>query len=181
MQGIVLLMSHVHLIILNNIMKRDFTIGIISGVVLTFIGVFIQFQMNKNYENTKEIQRWDIITIKQLDNRLTRSYSILLTSKSSVFNDRWNNYIYDVFYPWNSNLYIIDAHIKQNHSSIYEKFASTCSDFRTIHDLLNGIRKLQNPSTNKEKVALKELEKKTKKELDRLTNKINLIKEELSE
>jgi hypothetical protein len=101
-------------------MKKDFTIGIIAGVVLTFIGVFIQFQLNKNYEMTKKNEKLDIITIKQLNNRLHRSYSILLTSKSSVFNDRWNNYIYDVFYPWNSNLYILDAHVKQSkHSARY--------------------------------------------------------------
>lgn len=162
-------------------MRKDFTIGIIAGVVLTFIGVFIQFQLNKNYEMTKENEKLDIITIKQLDNRLQRSYSILLTSKSSVFNDRWNNYIYDVFYPWNSNLYILDAHIKQNHNAIYEKFESTCSDFRIIHDLLNEIRKLQNPSTSMEKVALSQIEEKAKEKLDSLTIKINLIKEELSD
>ncbi len=39
--------------ILNDIMKRDYIIGMILGVALTFIGVFIQFRMNKDYENTK--------------------------------------------------------------------------------------------------------------------------------
>ncbi len=45
------------------------------------------------------IQKLSSITIKQLDTRLTRNYSILLTSRSTVFTDRWNNYIYTVFYP----------------------------------------------------------------------------------
>jgi hypothetical protein len=162
-------------------MKKDFTTGIISGVVLTFIGVFIQFQMNKNYENTKEIQRLNNITIKQLDNRLTRSYSILLTSKSTVFKDRWNNYIYTVFYPWNSDLYILDAHIKQNHLAIYNKFENVCADFRTIHNILNDIRKLQKPSTKKENNKLEIKEKEVKEKLDSLTTKINVIKNELSE
>jgi hypothetical protein len=40
---------------------------------------------------------------------------------------------------------------------------------------------LQNPSTNKEKVTLNQLEEKVKEELDSLTIKINLIKEELSD
>ena len=161
-------------------MKKDYIIGIISGVFLTFVGVFIQFQMNKNYENAKEIQRLNIITIKQLDNRLTRSYSIFLNSRSTVFKDRWDNYIYTVFYPWNTDLYILDAHIKQNHSAIYNEFESVCSDFRTIHNTLNDIRKLQNPSTKKENNKLEEKEKEVKEKLDSLTTKINIIKKELS-
>lgn len=160
--------------------KKDFTIGIVSGVILTFIGVFIQFQLNKNYELNKEIEKLDVITIKHLDNRLTKSYSILINSGSSVFKERWDYYIYNVIYPWNSNLYLIDVHIKQNHPSVYEDFEIVKNSFKEIHKLLNELRKAQNLSSKKKENELSFLENKVEKKLDSIRLIINIIKSELS-
>ncbi len=161
-------------------MKWDFTFGTILGLILTFFGVLIQFHCIKDYENSKEIKKWNIISIKQLGDRWHRSNSIYSTSGSSVFVDRWNNYIYNVYYPWESNLYMIDAHIKQNHPQIYNNFQSVCLEFDTIHSILNELRKLQNPSTTFEAESLNFNEKTVKSRLDSLEINIDKIKDTLS-
>ncbi len=153
-------------------MKSELIKGIIIGVVLTFIGAVIQTYLMQDYENKKYIRQWDIMVIKQLDDRLTKSTSILANSGNEFFKERWSNYIYETIYPWNQNLSTLESHIKKYHNNLYDKLISIEKKFKKIHNNLNTLRKLQNKGKEKRIV----IEKKVSEQLEDVRKNILEVK-----
>lgn len=161
--------------------RTNFTIGVITGVILTLLGSFIQFYLQKEFYNYNENKRTAILTCKFLDSRLHRSISIVEASGSNVFSDRWNAYINEVIYPWNSNLFLMDVFIQQEHEDCHKEFEYISEQFRELHKLLNEIRKKQGTISSEAKDELNHLEKESKVIIEKLTKSVKDIKSELLE
>lgn len=164
-------------------MKRDLinlVIGLIIGAILTFIGSQIQFNQYKDYEKERERKTFVVSTIKFLDKRLHRSSAIRYASNSSVFDDRWEDYINEVVYPWNENLFLMDNAIAASYNNeVHSDFEDICEQFRNLHKSLRGIRLKQKAESKSSKNDLSNYENEAESIIQDLTEKIELLKAQL--
>lgn len=161
--------------------KLDFTIGIVLGTILTFMGTLYQFYLQKSFYERNEHKETAIIICNRLDNRINRSSFIISSSGSSVFLDRWDDYISEVINPWNSNLYLMDFFIKNKHPEVYANFEEVCLKFRELHKLLNEVRKKQGAISNEAKNELNRLETESTKLASQILELNNSLKTKLLE
>lgn len=139
--------------------KNQFFWGLIIGVLLTICGAIIQHCLyiqfdQKKYTNTKATEICQL-----MGSRYYRSHNIITSSRSSVFEDRWNDYILNGVYPWNSNHFIIENFIKQYYTELIEDYTDLDAKFNDLHNILIAIRKKQGSKSNEMKIELSNKEK----------------------
>ncbi len=162
---------------MNRILSSDFFWGIIIGVVLTIFGAYLQSQLYEIYDSRKFNNELSILTCRNVNSRNVRSLNMITSSSSSVFEDRWADYISEGVYPWNSDRAIMEHFIKKEYPDLVSTFNSITKKFADIHDILSEIRQLQGAKSDSTKVKLKnykELANKKYREIQPLVSQMEV-------
>lgn len=146
--------------------NSEFILGIIIGCLLTFAGGYLQYHLNKELENFNKQTDFVITTFQLMDVRITYSRTITSASSSSLFEERWNAYIYTAYHPWEERkklLKLLTNDIFKNNPDIIDNIDS---NFQKIHTNLITIRKLQHAQQQERKDNLTKLLSNTNKLID---------------
>jgi len=139
--------------------KNEFFWGIVVGIILTIIGAVIQFQLFVKYDKQKTSREMAIITCFTMNSRSIRASNVINSSSSSVFNDRWDEYVTQGFYKWNENRGLIEQFLKNVHPTLFEEFKSLNLKFGELHKTIIELRQLQNSESENRIKRLKSVEK----------------------
>lgn len=169
--------------------KADLTLGIGIGIILTFLGSYIHFQMtlNRDIENTK--RDYIIETCELLDSRLIRSNGILQVKNSNIllFEERWSQYIVDVINPWNNRKYLIKKFVVSDFPEHEGSFNSIAKSLKEIHNDLVKIRQKKIALSREKgakhdsiKISFNYLTENTGNKIKYIESSINLFKKNIS-
>jgi hypothetical protein len=139
--------------------KNEFFWGIVVGIILTFIGAVIQFQLFVKYDKQKSNREMEVLVCLTMNSRSIRASNVINSSSSSVFNDRWDEYVTQGFYKWNENRGLIEQFLKNVHPTLFEEFKSLNSKFGELHKTIIELRQLQNSESDSRKAKREEVEK----------------------
>ena len=161
---------------LINVLKKpnEFIVGIIIGCLLTLLGSYIAHYLNTLNQEKLKKDGYVYEVLETMSNRITYVDIVMHSSSSSVFPNRWDNYMDKGYHPWEakkSRLMIATSDIFGKKPNIITKIDSL---FYITHHNLLIIRGLQLTDDAKKNMQLNNCYKKTKMIIDETKD---LIKE----
>ena len=76
--------------------------------------------------------------------RLIRAENVLFSSKSSVFDERWTDYINHGYMPWNEKLPVMSYSMNRFSRADRELLDEVGKEFGALHSVLQQLRRSQN-------------------------------------
>lgn len=159
--------------------KKDFTIGVIFGCLLTILGAYVQSSLFEKYDKQKTINQLSISTCTILNSRYIRAKNVIASSSSSVFESRWDEYVSHGIYDWNENFGLFKHFIKAKFPTMENDFNLLGKKFIELHSHLLVIRRLQESKSSVSQNTLNETSKKAEEKCSEIEPLIRKFENEL--
>jgi hypothetical protein len=110
--------------------------GVVIGVVLTFIGTYVGVKKQQDYEAKKSDFQLSVSLCQTLNSRYYLAKNVFNSSGSSLFNDRWDEYIKQGYIPWAINKKLYRKFIEKKHADLSVQFNDVETLLEELHNML---------------------------------------------